>query len=347
MVALARHFGDLDLSQARIADHDLVFFTAPGPGLVTYPVWVARMLAVAAAALFVALLIVGWRRRHLRVQRLAAGEAVVLVFVPIVTAANWAVWRVLLALNPDSARTLHYPDFALSTTAMVVLLTTMAVAFAAASYWISRRIGAVELTSGALVWWTVVALLLAVGEPLFSPVGLWPLVGGIVALAAIILTRRPWPRAAVLVLVAVPGLVVLAPLLVLETLNVEHGQLVATPVLLLLLGTLLPQLLSITTTAGRDPTFRAVSGAQVTPGRLTSGSLEVTLVYAPFTPTNSSLAGHEPDIRVAGVADPPVRVLATRVSSASLRRRPGLGRRPPAGGARSGWRACDRGTPRR
>lgn len=38
MLALARHFGDLDLGAARSAGEDLVFFTAPALGLVAYPV---------------------------------------------------------------------------------------------------------------------------------------------------------------------------------------------------------------------------------------------------------------------------------------------------------------------
>jgi Peptidase family M28 len=249
MVALAQHFGDLDLSQARTAEHDLVFLTAPALGLVTYPVWVAQALAVATAVAFLAVVLV-WRRRQLRVWRVAAGAAAILGLVLLATALSWAAWRVLLALNPDSAETLHYPDFALSTTAMVVILAIMGLAYVVTCDWLSHRFGIIELITGALVWWMVLALLLAVGEPLFSPVGLWPLVGGIAALAGMLLVPGPWSRAAVLAVAAVPGLVVLAPLLVLETLNVEQGPLVAVPVLLLFLGALLPQLLTVTGATG-------------------------------------------------------------------------------------------------
>lgn len=205
MVALAQHFGDLDLVRARTADHDLVFFTAPVLGLVTYPTWVARTLAAVAAVAFLACVILFWRRRRLRITRVAAGAATILGMAVVATALSWAAWRVLLELNPDSDHTLHYPDFALSTTAMVVILAIMTVAFVAACHWLSRRIGVLELTAGALVWWTMIALLLAVGEPLFSPVGLWPLVGGIAALAGTLLTQQPLPRAAVFAVAAVPG----------------------------------------------------------------------------------------------------------------------------------------------
>jgi len=261
MIALARHFGDLDLSQARTADNDLVFFTAPGLGLVTYPVWLARALAAAAVVAFAALGILAWRRRHLRARHLAAGAATVLGLALTATVLSWVAWRVLLALNPVSDETLHYRDFELSTTAMVVLLTTAGLAFVAGCRWLSRRLRVAELTAGTLVWWIVLALLLAIAEPLFSPVVLWPLVGGIAALACIVLIHRPWPRAALLVLAAAPGLVVLVPLLILETFNVEQGPFVAAPVLLLFLGTLLPQVMAVTAPAAPDTVWSHPSEA--------------------------------------------------------------------------------------
>ena len=74
----------------------------------------------------------------------------------------------------------------------------------------------------------------------FSPVALWPLIGGVTALAAIVHLRQAWSTATVLTLAAGPSLVLLVPLLILETLDVEQGPLSAVPVLLLFLGRLLP-----------------------------------------------------------------------------------------------------------
>lgn len=162
------------------ADHDLVFFTAPGLGLVAYPAWVAQAVTVAAAAAFVTLVALARRRRHLRLTRGVAGAAALLGMIVGATVLSQMIWRVLLALNPGSAETLHYPDFALSTTAMVAILTVMGLAFVAACRRLSRRINAIELTTGApVLWWLILAILLGLGEPLFSPVGMWPLVGGI------------------------------------------------------------------------------------------------------------------------------------------------------------------------
>ena len=55
---------------------------------------------------------------------------------------------------------------------MVAICVVIAVGFVAACHWLAGRIGALELAAGTLVWWMMLALLLAVAEPLFSPVAL-------------------------------------------------------------------------------------------------------------------------------------------------------------------------------
>jgi hypothetical protein len=226
MVTLARHFGDLDLTAARTVNHDLVFFTAPGLGLVAYPVWVAQALALTAAVALALVVVAAWRRRRLSGAHLTWATLLIPGGMALAgTTLAWGAWQALLASNPQSAQTLHYPDFEHSTTAMVVICVVIAAGFVAACHWLAGRIGALELAAGTLLWWMMLALLLAVAEPLFSPVALWPLIGGVTALAAIVLLRQPWPTATMLTLAAVPGLVLLAPLLILETLNVEQGPL--------------------------------------------------------------------------------------------------------------------------
>jgi hypothetical protein len=246
MVALAEHFGDLDLSAARIADNDLVFVSVPVLGLMAYPVWLAQALAVIAATGFLVVVGAAWRRRLVSGKQLAWGTLVIPGLAVVLTALAWGAWQLLLSMNPESEDTLHYPDFEKSTTAMAVIGVVGVLAFVAACHWLAQRIGVLELTAGSLVWWTLLALLLAIGEPLFSPVALWPLVGGVAAVVVASWVRHPWTRVGLLALAAIPGLVVAVPLMILEAINVEEGPLVAMPVLLFLLGSLLPQLLLIT-----------------------------------------------------------------------------------------------------
>ena len=246
MLALARHFGNLDLGAARNVGEDLVFFTAPRLGLVAYPVWLARTLAVAAVILFAAVILAARRRGRLSLARLTWGAIAILAVLVAGAALAVAAWEVALSMHPESASTLHFPDFEGSAFVVAAIFVAAAAAFVAVAYLLSRWIGAVEVAAGALVWLAVLALALAFFEPLFSSVALWPLLGGVAALSLVIFLRRAWSAGAPLALAAVPGLVLIVPLLVLEARKVEDGAVVGVASLLLLLGSLLPQLLLIT-----------------------------------------------------------------------------------------------------
>ncbi|HEX2741031.1 MAG TPA: M28 family peptidase [Rubrobacter sp.] len=246
MLALARYFGNVDLDAARSSSEDLVFFTAPVLGLVAYPVWLASVLAVMAAILFIAVIVAARQRGRLSLARLTWGALAFLTMLLSGAALAWAVWELLLSMHPESASTLHFPDFEGSAMAVAVIFAVAVVAFVAVTHLLSRWIGAVELAAGALVWLAVLALALTLFESLFSAVALWPLLGGVVALSVVAFLGRGWAAGVLLALASVPGLVLVVPLLVLETLKVEDGAVVGVASLLLLLGSLLPQILLVT-----------------------------------------------------------------------------------------------------
>ncbi len=251
MLGLASHFGATDLTRAQTSDADRVFLTVPGVGLVDYPLWLAELLAVVVAAGFVAVVVVARRRRGLRLGRLAAGAAAFLGLMVTAGVAAWATWQVALSLNPESADTLQTPDFERSTTVMVAVMAAAVVGYTVAAHWLSRRIGALELVAGALLWPVLATLLISFGEPLFSPVVVWVALGGVAGFAVAAFVDRPgWLPVLLLALASVPSLVVVIPLALLEAFDVEDGPMVAVPALGLLVGSLLPQLLTIT---GRMP----------------------------------------------------------------------------------------------
>jgi hypothetical protein len=250
MVGLARHFGKLGLTSAQTADHDLVFVSAPLLGLVHYPVWLARTFAFSLATALVLVVAVSWRRRRTRGRHVLWGALLTLGLTAALTAAAWGTWQALLAMNPESADTIHYPDFAESTRAMVAVLAVAGAVFVAVCHLVTRWLGTYELTIGAVMWWAVVAVLLALQVPLFSPIALWPLLGGVATIGIVSFVHRLWPGTVLLALAAVPGLVVLIPLLVLDSLDVENGPLGTLPGFLFFLGSILPQLMLVT---GRWP----------------------------------------------------------------------------------------------
>jgi hypothetical protein len=243
MVALARHFGNLDLREAHRSSEDLVFFTVPGVGLVAYPTCLARVLA-AVAVVLVVLIVTARRRGDLALTRLAFGALAFFAVLLVSFGLSAGVWELLLSGHPH-AKELTYPDFKGSTVAMAAIYAAATAAFIAVMYALSRRIGVVELAAGALLWWAVADLTLGLFVPLSSALTIWPLLGGIVALAVAAFLRGPW-AAALLTLASAPALLLLVPLLVLQAHQPDDGAGTAMLVLMLLLGLLVPQLALIT-----------------------------------------------------------------------------------------------------
>ena len=248
MLTLARYFGKLDLGRAHSSSEDLVFFTLPGFGLVAYPTWFATGLSVVAVVLLVAIIVAARRQGHLSLAHLAWGTLAFFAVVLVSVAIAAGIWELLLATHPG-AEVLSYPDFEGSGLAMAAIYASAGAAFIAVTHTISRRIGAVELAAGALLWWAVVALAVGLFAPLASALAIWPLVGGTVAQAVVSFLQRPW-AAALLALAAVPSFVLFVPLLVLNALQPEDGAAEPVALLLLVIGTLVLQLMLIT---GRLP----------------------------------------------------------------------------------------------
>jgi hypothetical protein len=134
---------------------------------------------------------------------------------------------------------------------MAAIYAAATAAFIAVMYVLSRRIGVVELAAGALLWWAVADLTLGLFVPLSSALTIWPLLGGIVALAVAAFLRAP-QAAALLALASAPALLLFVPLLVLQAHQPDDGAGAAVLVLMLLLGLLIPQLALITGQLGAE-----------------------------------------------------------------------------------------------
>jgi len=249
-VALARHFGNLDLRKAHSSSEDLLFFTVPGVDLVAYPTWLARVLAAVAVLLLLSLIMAARRRGDLALTRLVWGALAFLAVLLVSFGLSVGVWELLLSGHPH-AKDLTYPDFKGSTVAMAAIYAAATAAFIAVMYVLSRRIGVVELAAGALLWWAVADLTLGLFVPLSSALTIWPLLGGIVALAVAAFLRGLW-AAALLALASAPALLLFVPLLVLQAHQPDDGAGAAVLVLMLLLGLLIPQLALITGQLGAE-----------------------------------------------------------------------------------------------
>ena len=241
-LALVRHFGDVDLR--RPGAPDVVFFSLPGGILVHYPTtWALPLvllagLAWAAATLWLA------RRRRLSLLGVVSGTLALVAGLITLPLATWLIWQALRAAHPSYAELSalgHTPNSHFYFYAFIALTVSATTALYAL---LRRRLALAELGVGALFWWLLLALWSALAMPGLSYLLTWPLLFGLLALVA-----SPgddhvsWPHLVLLGVSAAPGILLAAPAFyfLFIALGVS-GYGVVTALMVLLLGTLWPQI---------------------------------------------------------------------------------------------------------
>lgn len=240
LLALARAFGDMDLSQ--LAEPRRVYFQAPLAGLVHYPVGWALPLAGGAALLLAWLVVALYRRGHWRVRGAAIAAlhfAGALVLLPLLASLAWSLTARRV---PELAWFHHGAPYDGHRYLLGLALLVVAVYVASLS-WLRRHARPAEMLLPPLLAWLVLAVGSAALAPGTSYVFLWPLLAAMGGLALFHALRRPGARVAALALAAIPVLHIAVPMVVgLEeamTLN-ELGAPMLT--LALAVGLLAPQL---------------------------------------------------------------------------------------------------------
>jgi hypothetical protein len=198
-LATARHFGGLDLTVIPESG-DSVFFTIR-PLFVRYPVWLAPVLALAAAA------VLAWaatgRRRPGAVSpgSMARWTGASALGALVGTVVGTLVWVGLAALRSSPA----VPE-AYTYLAMILLIGVLV------ARWVAARVGRRDAPSrryGGVAVWVVLALVTAVVLPGFSYLFAWPALASAAGLMWPV--RRPGWGVARFTAVAVPTLLLLTP----------------------------------------------------------------------------------------------------------------------------------------
>ncbi|HEV7398624.1 MAG TPA: M20/M25/M40 family metallo-hydrolase [Pyrinomonadaceae bacterium] len=250
-LALTRRFGNLDLPAPRQAN--AVYFNLFGSLFFYYSSSWVLPLAGIVLVLFIAVIFYGYKKRRLTISGLALG---VLAFVLSVSAAYgvvrltwWLIYRfggaqqwLLSGNNAYDANwyLLSFVALSMAVTAVIYLL-------------FSRRVDAVNLTLGALVWWVVLMIVTAVYLPGGSYLLMWPLLFGLLGVAVALAFPQLGrvKMLAVATLCALPGLFLLAPLIhsLGVALALNSPERMQVPVALLL-GLLIPQLYAVLKSSG-------------------------------------------------------------------------------------------------
>ncbi|MDX1416673.1 MAG: M28 family peptidase [Candidatus Promineifilaceae bacterium] len=243
-LGIARHFGDLDLTN--IEAGDAVYFDLLSAALIHYPGFLAVPLGILGLLLFMVLVIYGWRRGDLTWRGIGLGflsTLVVLVSGPGAVTLLWFIIRATVNPTVILGDTYNSPLYFLSFGLLVVAITV-------ALYGLFRRkVSTPDMAVGALSWWAILLLVTTVILPLASFVFLWPLMFALIAVGDLFLTdhQKPltWVGVAILSIAALPGLLLIPPM----TYSVAVGLVIvvsltgASMILtVLLLGLLIPHL---------------------------------------------------------------------------------------------------------
>ena len=245
VLSLARRFGSL--SPAGGEGGNAVYFNLLGPVIIHYPQWLAAPLAALAALLFVGVVALGLRRRRLRLRGVALGFVALL----LCGGASWLVvrlaWGAVSALHRDYDSTPWGDVENGRLYAMGFVL--LAVAISSLLYNLFRRwADTYSLAAGALAWWALLAVGTSLGVPGASYLFTWPLLFASIGIGILFVSEdgRRLKTLLVLAVYAIPGVILLAPL-VLQVFDALTLAASATVILLVvpLLGLLFPHLDSL------------------------------------------------------------------------------------------------------
>src|ERR1017187_4351033 len=192
-LALARRFGNLDLSDLKSAD--ATYFVLPFFGCIVYPVSWSVPLAGFAALLFAAVVALGiWKGRLTLGGTLAAffGFLLAIVIASAAVAVMWSLAKGQAAgfWQAFAGDPYHPGVYRLASVALAVAVTAALFAL------FQRRARVLNLWAGALLCWLLLALATSVYIPGATYLFLWPLVsaGCLIAGASMSGFNRDNPR---------------------------------------------------------------------------------------------------------------------------------------------------------
>ena len=241
-LALARHFGNLDLQQAPKADR--VYFDLLGSFLVNYATFWVLPLSVFGLVLFLALVVFGLKRGILTIRGIAFGCAAFLVTTLLVVGVETLLWMAIFKLRyafeiRPFGDTYYNGIYLIGFAALAVAITV------ALYQLLLRKTSAENLAAGALLWWVILTLVVSIVLPGASYLLTWPLIFSLLGFAAYCILkyqkRQDALRIIFLLAGVIPAITLLVPLVHQLSVSLTFGWLwLIALVMLLQLGLLVP-----------------------------------------------------------------------------------------------------------
>jgi hypothetical protein len=243
-LALLRHFGNLRLPIP--PERNAVYFNTIGSIFVHYPSSWNVIWASLAGLLFLAVVIVGLRRRRLKISGIIWGFLALLVAMISGGVLGTILWWVIRRIHSDER--LANQSNTYNSYLYMIGFTLLTIALTSTLYvWFRRRIGIENLAVGGLLWWFMLVILSALLLPGSSYLFTWPLLFSLVALGTMFIStdQRPdsWKQFSVFTVCAIPVILILAPTIYQVFTAMAFGIAGIVMVLVVLsIGLLLPQL---------------------------------------------------------------------------------------------------------
>lgn len=248
-LALTRHFGNLDLAEA--GSKNAVYFNLFGFTLIHYSsVWILPLM-ILVTLIFVGVTLLGFKRHLLTLSGMALGFLAFLISTLCSALVVSSVWWLIRRLHPGYRAIIQGDTY--NSGVYMVSLVALSIALTAGLYLFFRKRTSVEnLTMGALTWWLILMILTSLLLPGGSFLFTWPLLFSLLALGLIFLDKKERSdsikRVAVFSIGAIPGVIILAPVIYLVFVGLTLGMSGAVMVLVVLLvGLLIPHLSFIAT----------------------------------------------------------------------------------------------------
>ncbi len=186
-LALARHFGNINLEPG--VSRDAVFFSVLGSFLVHYPVGWAIPLAILVAALFIAVVVVGLKRKRLTFGGMILGLFAFL-FSVIASAIVVSVLQKVTGILPNNSLNLGNPDPYNSSIYILGFLGVAIGVIAALYIWFRGRTSIDNLVVGAMFPWLILTIFTGFALPEGSYLFTWPLLFILIALGLDFVIRK-------------------------------------------------------------------------------------------------------------------------------------------------------------
>jgi len=211
-LALARHFGNLDLTSLP-RTNDAVYFDLLSWKLIHYPPAVAYVLAAVCLIFVATALYLSLRRRRATALGVLLSMPLLLGIAALTTAVAWVPVKLLPAANlrqhPATA-TLAFCLLALTTTTVFLAIIQRGTRPSDSPNGPSMLHA---LTLGSLILWTVTSVAAAIYSPGATFIIQWPLLFALCGLLATLMLRGGLTSSTLILLTPVPALLLIPPLI--------------------------------------------------------------------------------------------------------------------------------------